>query len=73
MPPADDVESAREEFAETLDAIEGTFDLRRRGDDVARRVRSLVDEQPVPVAAIAVAGLAVTALAVVLVYRVARH
>ena len=73
MPSADDVESVRDEFAETLDAIEGRIDPRRRARDAADRVRSLVSEQPIPVAAIVVAGVAVTALAVVIGYRIARH
>lgn len=73
MQSAEDVDAVREEFADTLDAIEGKFDLRRRWEDVSARVRKLAAEQPIPVAAIAVAGVAVTALAAVIVYRVARR
>lgn len=66
---ADAVEDAREEFAATLDAIEGKFDLTRRWNDLSSRVRSRVAETPLPVAAVAVAGAAVIALAAYLVVR----
>lgn len=66
---ADAVEEAREEFAATLDAIEAKVDPARLWHDLRSRVRSRVAEQPVTVAAVAVAGAAVVALAVVLVVR----
>lgn len=73
MPHADDVESVRDEFAETLDAIEKRIDPRSRARDVIGRVRSRAVEQPIPVAAIAVAGLAVIALGATVAYRIVRH
>ncbi|PSL37115.1 uncharacterized protein DUF3618 [Labedella gwakjiensis] len=73
MPDADDVESVRDEFAETLDAIEKKIDPRHRARDVIERVRSRAIEQPIPVAAIAVAGLAVLALGATVAYRIARR
>jgi hypothetical protein len=73
MPGADDVDDVRERISETLDALETRVDVGRIWHDVQRRVRSRADEQPIPVAAIAVAGLAVAALGVVIVYRIVRH
>ena len=73
MPSADDLDAVRNEFADTLDAIEDRFDLGRRWRDLSGRVRARAAEQPIPVAAVAVAGVAVVALGVVLVYRVVRH
>lgn len=73
MPDADDLESVRDEFAETLDAIEEKADPRHRVRDVIERVRSRAVEQPVPVAAIVVAGLAVLALGATVAYRIVRR
>jgi hypothetical protein len=73
MPSADEIDGVREEFAETLDAIGGTSDSKRPRRDVSARVRKLVAEQPVPVTAVAIAGIAVASLAAVIVYRVARR
>jgi hypothetical protein len=73
MPGADDLDAVRDEFADTLDAIEGKFDLGRRWRDLSARVRARAAEQPIPVAAIGVAGVAVVALGAVIVYRIVRH
>jgi type VI protein secretion system component VasF len=73
MPRADDLDEARDSLAETLDEIEERVDPRVRWQDVVARVRKLADEQPIPVAAIAVAGTAVVALGVVVLYRIVRH
>lgn len=73
MPRADDLGDARDDLAETLEEIEERLDPVARWNDLSDRVRTLVREQPVPVAAIAVASAAVIALGVVVVYRIARH
>ncbi|RUR03301.1 DUF3618 domain-containing protein [Labedella endophytica] len=73
MPRADDLDEARDSLAETLDEIEERVDPRVRWQDGVARVRKLADEQPIPVAAIAVAGTAVVALGVVVLYRIVRH
>jgi hypothetical protein len=73
MPSADDLEAVRDEFADTLDAIEGKFDVGRRWREVSARIRTRAAEQPIPVAAVAVAGVAVVALGAVIVYRIVRH
>lgn len=73
MRDADDTDDLRERITDTLDAIEDRVDVGRIWRDVQNRVRSRADEQPIPVAAIAVAGLAVVALGVVITYRIARH
>ena len=70
---ADDVDDVRKEFAATLDAIERTVDPTKRVQDVTERVKDLARDKPVPMAAIAIAGAAVLALAAVIVYRVTRR
>lgn len=73
MPRADNPDDARDSLAETLDEIEERVDPGIRLQDAVARVRRLADEQPIPVAAIAVAGTAVVALGVVVLYRIIRH
>lgn len=68
-----DVDAAREEFAATLDAIEGKFDVTRRWNDLRSRIVARASEQPVPVVAVVIAGATVAVLSVVLIARAARR
>jgi len=61
------VEQAREELEQTLDAIEDKFNVGKRVDEVATRVRSSYESNPIPwiigAAAAAVSVVAVIAWA----------
>jgi len=64
----DKVEQAREELEATLDAIEDKFNVGKRVDEVATRVRSSYETNPLPwiigAAAAAVSVVAVVAWAI---------
>jgi hypothetical protein len=70
---AAEVTATREEFADTLDAIEEKLNVVHRWQDLQARVRSRYAEEPVTVAAVAVAAASVVALAAFLVVRAARR
>jgi hypothetical protein len=64
----DNIEQARAELERTLDAIEDKFNVGRRVDEVATRVRSSYESNPLPwiigAAAAAVSVVAVVAWAI---------
>jgi len=64
----DKIEQAREELEATLDAIEDKFNVGKRVDEVATRVRSSYETNPLPwiigAAAAAVSVVAVVAWAI---------
>ncbi|QYH34797.1 DUF3618 domain-containing protein [Salinibacterium sp. M195] len=64
----DKIEQARAELERTLDAIEDKFNVGKRVDEVATRVRSSYDSNPLPwiigAAAAAVSVVAVVAWAI---------
>ncbi|MGV8858476.1 DUF3618 domain-containing protein [Rhodoglobus sp.] len=65
---SDNIEQARAELERTLDAIEDKFNVGKRVDEVATRVRSSYESNPIPwivgAAAAAVSVVAVVAWAI---------
>jgi len=65
---SDNIEQARAELERTLDAIEDKFNVGKRVDEVATRVRSSYESNPLPwiigAAAAAVSVVAVVAWAI---------